>query len=125
MTPQLYPSYLAPDAPPPVYRSTLLTKVTGVDDKVYGLDQPLVPPMYAPREQWAAVLKIKGMDILIDKPSAPEVFNDAMRLFQLNGEPFWFVNTWLNLNLQWIPRVAAKYRIVTIEQLEEISIIAP
>lgn len=104
-----------------VPRATEATVVTGVDGKPYALNQPLVPPGHYPRGRWDAEIVVKGIPRTIIKPTAIETFNEAMRLMQLNAEPFWFVNLWLNLNLQWIPRVPVKYQIVTVEQLEQIS----
>ena len=112
-----------PEMPVPAMRETLVHNVVGVDSRIYSLNQPLVPAGHFPRGRCSAVLVIAGIPRLIDKPSCVEVFNEAMRLYQLNELEFWFINIWLNLNLQWIPRVAAKYRIVTVEQLEAISYI--
>lgn len=116
------------DAPPPevpghVMRETLVHNVVGVDGRTYSLNQPLVPAGQFPRNHCSAVLVVAGIPRLIDEPSCVQVFNEAMRLYQLNGSDFWFINIWLNLNLQWIPRVAAKYRLVTVDQLEAISFI--
>ena len=110
-----------PEGPPFVMRKTAFDRVTGIDDKVYLLVQPLVPAARYPRGHWAATVTVKGIPRVIDRPTGIEVFNEAMRLFQLNEEEFWFVNIWLNLNLQWIPRLPERYRIVTVEQLEAIS----
>lgn len=117
----IVPEIIDPAADEHVYRETLLTTVVGVDGKPYALNQPLVPPGHFPRGMCKAYVKVKGMNRLIDKPSCVEVFNEAMDLYRINDEPFWFVNLWLNLNLQWIPRVAPKYQLVTVAQLEEIS----
>jgi hypothetical protein len=118
------PDIEADEAPIPgafVERTTEVTTVIGVNGKPYSLNQPLLPVGHFPRTGCSATLTIKGIPRTISKATPLEVFNEAMRLLQLNGEEFWFINLWLNLNLQWIPRVAAKYRIVTVEQLEAIS----
>jgi hypothetical protein len=112
-----------PPAPagPFVERTTTVTSVVGVNGQAYALNQPLIPPGHFPRNNCSAVVRIKGIDRTIDKPTCIEVFNEAMRIYQLNNEEFWFVNLWLNLNLQWIPRVSFKYQLVTVAQLEAIS----
>lgn len=102
-------------------RETQETVVNGNDGKQYALNQPLVPAAHFPRTQCSAELTIKGIPRRIDKPTCIEVFNEAMRLMELNGEPYWFVNLWLNLNLQWVTRVAPKYQLITVAQLEAIS----
>lgn len=117
----LAPEIRDPVAGVHVYRETLMKTVIGNREKEYALDQPLVPPGHFPRGMCSAYVKIKGMNRLINRPSCLEVFNEAMDLFIINEEPFWFVNLWLNLNLQWIPRVAQEHQIVTVAQLEEIS----
>lgn len=102
-------------------RVTKAKAVVGANNRSYPLNQPLVPLSHYPRGQWAANVKVAGIVRQLNFPTAVQVFNEAMRLHQLNKEDFWFVNVWLNLNLQWIPRLASKYRIVTVEQLEAIS----
>jgi hypothetical protein len=109
-----------PEAPVPVRATTKLT-VLGVNGQPYALNQPLVPSGHFPRGLWAAEVTVKGIARRVDKPTCIEVFNEAMRLFSLNDGEFWFVNIWLNLNLQWIPRVAPKHQIVTVAALEAIS----
>lgn len=116
-----YPVHHAPGMGSLVVRETSSKAVTGNDGKVYPLDQPLVPAGNFPRGQWAAVIVVKGIPTVVHKNSAVETFNEAMRIFQVNEEDFWFMNIWLNLNLQWIPRVPAEYQIVTVAQLEAIS----
>lgn len=102
-------------------RETTHLTVEGVGGKIYSLAQPLVPPGHFPRGQCAATLVINTIPRRIDKPTCIEVFNEAMRLYQLNNQEFWFINLWLNLNLQWTPRVAEKFQLVTPAQLEAIS----
>jgi hypothetical protein len=102
-------------------RETDATKVIGVKGIEYPLHQKLVTHAHFPRGQWAVTLPFKGIDRIIDLPTAPHVFNEAFRMCQLNDEDRLIKNLWLNLNLQWVPRVAPKYQIVTLQQLEAIS----
>ena len=104
-----------------VERTTLSTAVVGVNGKPYALNQPLVPASHFPRGKWGAFIRVAGIVRKIEAPSAIQVFNEAMRLLQLNNDPFWFVDVWLNLNLQWVPRVPLKHQLVTVQQLEAIS----
>lgn len=102
-------------------RFTKATTVLGVNGKPYALNQPLVPPGHFPRNHWAVTLTIAGIPKRIDKPTATEVFNEALRLAQLNKDPIWFIDLWLNCNLQWATRVPQKYQIVTPNALRDIS----
>lgn len=109
------------DFEPHTMRFTKETVVLGTNGKFYALNQPLVAPGYFPRNQWAVTLTIAGIPKRIDKPSATEVFNEALRLAQLNKDPVWFIDLWLNCNLQWVIRVPQKYQIVTLAALHSIS----
>lgn len=108
-----------------VVRGTQVTAVVGVNGTAYPLNQPLAPASHFPRGRWGAFIRVAGIFRFVDKPTAIEVFNEAMRIMQLNGEDFWFIDLWLNLNLQWVAKVPAKHRIVTVQQLEAISEIIP
>lgn len=109
------------DFEPHVMRFTKKTIVEGVNGKSYALNQPLVPSNHFPRGHWAVTLTISGIPKRIDKPTAAEVFNEALRLVQLNKDPLWFIDIWLNCNLQWVSRVPQKYQIVTLKALRELS----
>lgn len=109
------------DLEPHTMRFTKATTVLGVNGKPYALNQPLVPPGHFPRGHWAVTLTIAGIPKRIDKPTATEVFNEALRLAQLNKDPVWFIDLWLNCNLQWATRVSQKYQIVTPNALRDIS----
>lgn len=117
---QFFPVHHAPDPALYVERETSATAVDGVNGQRYSLLQPLVAS-HLLRDGWAALVRIKGVTTVVNKNSAVETFNEAMRLHELNGEEYWFGNIWLNLNLQWIPRIPEKDQIVTVAQLESIS----
>ena len=101
--------------------TTTVAEVTGMDGNRYALNQPLFPPSHFPRRDYTATIMIADIPATISGSTATAVFNEAMRLHTLNKRPFWFVNIWLNLNLQWIPKVPTRYQTVTVEQLYAIS----
>lgn len=102
-------------------RYTKQSTVVGVDGKPYALNQALVPVGHYPRGDWRASLTISGIPKVFSKPTAVQTFNDALRVAQLNKDPIWFIDIWLNLNLQWIARVPARHHIVSPTALLAIS----
>ena len=104
----------------PVY-TTVATVVQGVNGKPYVLSQPLVSAGHFPRNGWQALARIKGIVRKIEGTSARAVFDEIMRLKQLNEEPISTNDLWLNLNIQWTRRVAKKYQVVKPEALLAIS----
>ncbi len=102
-------------------RFTKNTTVIGVNGKPYALNQPLVPVEYFPRGQWAVSLVIAGIPKTFSQPTAAQTFNDALRIAQLNNDSIWFIDLWLNCNLQWVAKVPPRHRIVSLENLIAIS----
>lgn len=95
--------------------------VQGVDGKGYPINQPLVSEENFPRDNWQVDVKVKGIVHRINAEKPTHIFDEVVRLHALNEEAHDFASVWLNLNLQWLPRVAAKHRIVTVDALLEIS----
>lgn len=102
-------------------RYTKKTAVVGVNGKPYALNQALVPSEHFPRGSWAVNLTIAGVPKTISKSTAIQTFNETLRIAQLNNDPVWFIDLWLNCNLQWVARVPARHQIVSLNNLLAIS----
>ena len=108
----------------PIY-FTSRQAVVGLNSKRYALGQPLVPRGHFPRNGWEASVTVKGMPRAIQGTTPEVIFSEAERLLKLNGEFTTNINIWLNLNIQWTPRVAAKYQIISKQDLLKISTLTP
>jgi len=102
-------------------RYTKETSVVGANGKPYALNQALVPVEHYPRGEWGVQLVIAGIPKTISKPTASQTFNEALRIAQLNNDPVWFIDLWLNCNLQWVKKVPTRYQVVPLNNLLAIS----
>lgn len=95
--------------------------VEGRNGRRFPLSQPLVAAGHFPRDGWKALIKVRGVVSTLRATSGAGVFEEAKRLHEINSEPFDATDLWLNLNLQWVKRVADKYQVVTPQALHAIA----
>ena len=97
------------------------SSVVGKDGVRYQINKSLIPAGRKPTGGWKVSLLVNGQFVTADGGSAEAVHAEAARLLKLNGAVYSDLDLWLNLNIQWLQRLAEKFQVVRERDLMSVA----
>jgi hypothetical protein len=90
--------------------------------KIVDLSQAIAKRPHSPVGGWGVSFYVNSVKTDFSGLTPDSVYREVAKVFDLNGVDYTHADLWLNLNIQWLQRVADRYRRISMTQLLSVAL---